>query len=146
MAAISDLSQESLGVLDAARAMAVERGEPRIAPHLLLVALSEAGTAPVRQALARAGLGPDGARTWLEADIGRPRIRIPFDSQEPYSERFGAVLEMAKVEAGEHGSDEIRPQDLLLAVLREPYAARGVAGATLLARDMTYRAVQSALD
>lgn len=146
MAVVSKLDQEAADVLRAAREIAEARGEPRIASHALLVALTEAAPPPVRSALARFGLGPAEARTWLDSAITAVPTPFPFDAASPYAERTAAILEMAGAEAQEAGATEIRSRDLLFGILREKSAVRGVTSVALLARGATYDALHAALD
>lgn len=145
MPAVSTLDHGAESVLLAARAIAEARGEARITSHALLVALTEAAPPPVRHALARFGLGPEEARSWLDETIG-PVVPTPFDNTAPLAARTAAILEVAGAEALEAGASEIRSRDLLLGILREKHAPTGKTGAALLVRGATHDALIEALD
>lgn len=138
----SPLSQN---ILEHAEAIAVARGEERITPADLLVALSSTRSGAVYRTLDAFGLAPAAAEAWLETAVGPLSIPSTFDEANPCSQRMVAILAMAQAEASEAESPEVRPQDLLLGIVREPFAANGAAGAALLARGATYHALRASL-
>jgi len=142
---IQTLDPVAEGVLRTARAIAKARGEPRIAPPVLLVALTQAAEPPVRDALAQFGLGPGEASSWLEEAVEPISAPTSFDEATPFAERTAAILTMAGAEASDAGAEAIRSRDLLFGILRERHAPTGIAVAALLAHGATHDALVDAL-
>jgi len=139
------LDHSAADVLRTARRIAEGRGEPRVSSPVLLVALTQAAEPPVRQALARFGLGQSQAEAWLDDTVGPVPSPAPFDETTPYAGRTAAILEMANAEALDAGSPVVRSRDILFGILREAHAATGIVGAALLSCGATYGALRATL-
>lgn len=140
-----EFAPEAQAVLQTAQDLAITRGEPQIAPHVLLAALATAGGPDIQRTLSRYALGPEHINTWLETAVGRPKAAMSFQPSAPHSLRTHDILDAAQAEAREAGRGQVAAADLLVGILREPRAPSGMTATALLYQGATYEGVRSAL-
>ena len=113
--------------LRAARDEALRLGHDYIGTEHILLGLDRDPS--IRARLQRLGLTSERLRSALEWSVRRGTRTGPVPgavAELPYTSRAMRVLELSRTEAGDH--DEIRPEHLLLGLLRED---RGIAGEIL---------------
>ena len=126
---------ESRAVLTRANAIARELRHNFIGTEHLLLGLD--GT-PAGDLLTGLGMPPDQRRQAVIEVLGT--IDAPASSQTPFTPRAKKVLEFSLREALARGDNEIRPEHILLSLLR---IGEGVACEVLTQAGITYQAIEA---